>query len=156
MRARQLEKRPADIAAMRERVRKFRQEAADRNARNYNGLKAALRVPIGTLVLVKNTRIEMELNRKPKPRWLGPFIVLRRHSGGSYILAELDSSVIVDRIAAARVRLYHARADVRYNVKQIVENTPQYIWERANAPQAVDNEEEEEEVDEEERDDGPQ
>ncbi|EJD41808.1 hypothetical protein AURDEDRAFT_68242 [Auricularia subglabra TFB-10046 SS5] len=141
-RARQIEKRDEDIEAMRERVTQFRAKAAERMLRSYRGLKAPESVTPGTLVLVKNSRIELEHNRKPKPRWLGPFIVLRRHSGGSYILAELDSSVLVDRVAAARVRLYHARADVRYNVKQIVENAPKYVWERANAPQAVDDEEE--------------
>ncbi|EJD36648.1 hypothetical protein AURDEDRAFT_34300, partial [Auricularia subglabra TFB-10046 SS5] len=97
---------------MRERVTQFRAKAAERMLRSYRGLKAPESVAPGTLVLVKNSRIELEHNRKPKPRWLGPFIVLRRHSGGSYILAELDSSVLVDRVAAARVRLYHARADV--------------------------------------------
>ncbi|KZV95173.1 hypothetical protein EXIGLDRAFT_587487, partial [Exidia glandulosa HHB12029] len=66
----------------------------------------------GTLVLVKYKRIEMEHNRKPKPKWLGTFVVLKRHSGGSYILAELDRSVIVDRVAAFRIRLYVPRADV--------------------------------------------
>lgn len=144
LRARQLEKRPSDIAAMRERVRKFRQQSADRMLKNYKGLKAPERVKPGTLVLVKNKRIEMELNRKHKNRWLGPYIVLRQHGGtfqGSYILAELDTSVIVDRVAAARIRLYWPRVETRYNVSRIIEEAPKYVWERATGPQSVDDEE---------------
>ena len=148
-RSRQIEKRSEDIASIRERVRRFREKASERMLRSYKGLKAPKNIEPGTLVIVKNSRIEMEHNRKPKPRWLGPFIVLKRHSGGSYILTELDSSVIVDCIAAAHIRLHHARADVQYNVKQIIEGTPKYVWERANAKQAVDDEAEEEEADDE-------
>ena len=128
---------------MRERVRKFRQRAADRMMQNYNGLKAPLRVPPGTLVLVKNNRIEVEHNRKPKPRWLGPYIVIQQRGTsykGSYILAELNGAVMIQRYAAARVRLYYARATLRYNVQQIIKNTPTAIWERVTGTQNVDNE----------------
>lgn len=149
-RARQLEKRASDIAAMRKRIKAFRQDAADRMNRTYKGLKAPQCVQPGTLVLVKNTRIETEHNRKHKQRWLGPYIVLRQHGGtfqGSYILAELDRSVIIDRVAAARIRLYWPRHDVKYSVSRIIEETPQYVWERATAPQPVDHELPEEEED---------
>ena len=47
----------------------------------------------GDLILVHNSRIEKELNRKTKPHYLGPMVVLRRTTGGSYLLAELDSSI---------------------------------------------------------------
>ncbi|KZV79246.1 hypothetical protein EXIGLDRAFT_782605 [Exidia glandulosa HHB12029] len=111
-RARQLEKREEDIEIMCERVRKFRQAAADRTNPPYPGLRPPNDLRPGTLVLVKNKKIEIEHNRKPKPKWLGPFVVLKRHPGGSYILAKLDRSVIVDRVAAFRIRLYILRADV--------------------------------------------
>ncbi|KAH7917758.1 hypothetical protein BV22DRAFT_1025803 [Leucogyrophana mollusca] len=54
----------------------------------------------GDLVLVWHTVIEKSLNRKMRPRYLKPVIVLSRNRGGAYILAELDGSVF-DRPAAA-------------------------------------------------------
>lgn len=149
IRARQLEKRPADIAAMQERVRKFRQAAADRTRRTYKGLKAPECVKPGTLVLVKNSRIEMELNRKHKDRWLGPYIVVKQRGGtfqGSYILAELDHTVLKDRVGAARIRIYWPRHDTTYNVSTIIDGTPDHVWKSANGPQKVDDEEPEDEL----------
>ena len=111
--------------------------------RDYNGLKAPLRVPPGTLVLVKNNRIEVEHNRKPKPRWLGPYIVILQRGStfqGSYVLADLNGAVMVQRFAAARIRLYYARATLTYNVQQIIKNTPPAIWERVTGAQSVDDE----------------
>lgn len=60
----------------------------------------------GELVLIRNTRIEKELNRKTKPRYLGPFAVERRTTGGSYILRELDGTVSRRGIAAFRLLPY--------------------------------------------------
>ena len=47
---------------------------------------------------------------------------------------------MIQRYAAARVWLYYARATLRYNVQQIIKNTPTAIWERVTGTQNVDNE----------------
>ncbi|KAH9479604.1 hypothetical protein JR316_0008199 [Psilocybe cubensis] len=50
----------------------------------------------GDLVLVRNSQVEKEMNRKHKPRYLGPYEVVRQTRGGSYVLRELnDGSVIL-------------------------------------------------------------
>jgi len=47
----------------------------------------------GSLVLVKNSVIEILADRKIKPRYLGPMVIVRKLQGSAHILAELDSSV---------------------------------------------------------------
>jgi hypothetical protein len=63
----------------------------------------------GDLVLVCNTRIEKELNRKTKSRYLGPFVVEQRTRGGLYILSEMDGTISCRGIATFRLLPYIAR-----------------------------------------------
>src|ERR1700709_2885169 len=74
---------------------------------------------VGSLVLVRNSHVEVELNHKTKPRYLGPMIVLRRTVGGSYLLAELDGSVSRLRFAAFRLLPYHPRSRTRIPVTTV-------------------------------------
>ena len=57
----------------------------------------------GSLVLVRNTRIEKELNQRTKPQYLGPMVVLRWTTSRSYLLAELDG--VVSRLCYAAFQL---------------------------------------------------
>ena len=63
----------------------------------------------GSLVLVCNTCVEKELNWKMKPWYLSPMVVLRRTTGGSYLLAELDGAVSRLQYAAFRLIPYYPR-----------------------------------------------
>jgi hypothetical protein len=106
-RARQLQKRVEDIQGLEDKVLKARyasvkQFEASHTITNYDFAP-------GSYVLVRNSRVESELNRKTKPRYLGPMVVLRRTIGGSYLLAELDGSVSRMRYAAFRLVPYHPR-----------------------------------------------
>ena len=66
----------------------------------------------GDVVLYRNTRVEKEVSRKSKPRYLGPMIVVRRTYGGAYILAELDGTISLTRFAAFRVIPYFPRTNI--------------------------------------------
>jgi hypothetical protein len=63
-------------------------------------------------VLMQNTAIEKSLNRKMKPRYLGPLIVLSRNGGGAYILCELDRSVLRNTVAVFQLVPYSARKSI--------------------------------------------
>jgi hypothetical protein len=83
----------------------------------------------GDLVLIRNTAIEKTLNKKMKARYLGPMVVIRRNDGGSYIVAEMDGSVMQDKIAAFRVIPYFARRhiDLPEDLQEILDQSEEAI-----------------------------
>ena len=109
VRARQLLKRPEDLEQMKEKIWKARQMSAKRFEKTFERSIRTDSFEPGALVLIRNSRINLELNRKTKQRYLGPYIVVKRTKGGSYHLAELDGAILKGRIAAFRVVPYYAR-----------------------------------------------
>jgi hypothetical protein len=61
---------------------------------------------------MRNTQVEKSLNRKMRPRYIRPLIVISRNYGGAYILAELDGTVLHRPIAAFRLLPYFARKNI--------------------------------------------
>ena len=59
--------------------------------------------------MVRNSQVEKELDRKLKPHYLGPFEVVRRTQGGSYVLKEMDGTVSARGIAAFRLIPYYSQ-----------------------------------------------
>jgi hypothetical protein len=112
LRARQLRRREADLDTVKERLTKSRFASARQFEQKYANTIKVFDFEPGNLVLVRNSRIEMSLDRKAKPRYFGPMVVVRKTKGGSYILAELDGAVSKTRYAAFRVIPYHARSNV--------------------------------------------
>lgn len=109
LRIRQLAKRDSDLEQAAEVLRQSRLRSKEEFERRYaRRIKKSVFQP-GDLVLIRNTRIEKELNRKTKPRYLGPFEVVRQTQAGSYVVKELDGSTRSQGVAAFRMLPYYPR-----------------------------------------------
>jgi hypothetical protein len=109
LRIRQLERRPEDLehAAMVLKKARFKSKAQFEHKFRLRLQRKGF-LP-GELVLVRNTRVEKELNRKTKPRYLGPFIVERQTKGGSYVPREMNGTLSRRGVAAFRLVPYISR-----------------------------------------------
>lgn len=120
-RARQLLKRESDLAVIGERVIASRNQSRKQFEEQYRNTIVDFDFSPGDLVLVRNTRVELEANRKAKPRYLGPLAVVRRTAGGSYELTELNGAVSLHRYAAFRLVPYFPRSKLAVPVTSIIE-----------------------------------
>ena len=111
LRARQLSKRPEDLESMRDVVSKSRIKFLERWEKKHSSRIVDFDFKPGALVLVRNTRIKDTLNKKTKPRYLGPMIVVRKTIGTSYIVAELDGAQSHLRVAGFRLIPYLLRTE---------------------------------------------
>jgi hypothetical protein len=104
-----LQKRSQDLHRLHSAVYSARCKAARRFEKVHARTIRDFDFHRGDLVLVRNTAIEKSLNRKMRPRYEGPFIIVSRNYGGAYIVAELDGSLFHRPIAAFRVVPYLSR-----------------------------------------------
>jgi len=92
-------------------------------------------------VLMRNTAIEKALNRKMRPQYLGPLIVISRNRGGAYILAKLDGSLFDRPTAAFRLIPYFYRSRIDLPpLEQLLDVSRQRLDELRNST-AVDPDE---------------
>ncbi|KAF5330092.1 hypothetical protein D9758_018819 [Tetrapyrgos nigripes] len=106
----------------------------------------------GDLVLVRNSRVSNDLGRKAKPRWLGPYAIVRRTKGGSYVIRELNGAVLLQGIAASRLLSYVSHSDPL--LQQLAAGLPQTDdqldtdWREPPAPTS-DSEEDDDDIEDE-------
>ena len=104
IRARQLEKRQDNLAAIHTYILKSRFASAQQFERRHAHTICDFDFKPGVLILVCNPSVEHD---KVKPRYCGPMVVVRRTCNGTYRLAELDGVVSRLRYAAFRLVPYH-------------------------------------------------
>jgi hypothetical protein len=113
LRIRQLSRHEEDITRASENLRNARFRSKEQFEKRYRKRLMRKTYKPGDIVLARNMRIEMEHDRKTKPRYLGPFEVDRQTKGGSYILKELDGHIKRQGYAAFRLLPYITRHDNR-------------------------------------------
>jgi hypothetical protein len=109
---RQIQKHDSDIEKAAEMLHKLRLRSKRQFNIRYQKRLQKSEYKEGSLVLVRNTRLEMTLNKfKLDPRYLGPYEVVQQTAGGNYILKELDGTVHMEPYAAFRLISYVTRDD---------------------------------------------
>jgi hypothetical protein len=112
LRIQQLERRDEDIRNAIETLYKSRLRSKERFDERYKNTILTKLPSAGDLVLVRNSSIEKRLDRKTKPRYLGPFEVVRRTERGNYVLKDLNGVVSPRAIGGRRIYPYIARDDL--------------------------------------------
>ena len=113
-RIQQLQKKPEDIERAAATLKENRLRSKQQYEQRFQARLVQDTYTPGTLVLVRNSATERELDKKSKPRYLGPYQVVRLRTGGhSYVLQELDGTVWKQAVAAFRIIPYVPRQDKR-------------------------------------------
>jgi transposase InsO family protein len=134
LRMRQLERREEDLATAARALRKARFKSKEEYEWKYKKRLRRDHYRPGELVMLRNSGEEMKMNRKTKQRYLGPYEVIRRTTGGSYVLQEMDGSVLAQGAAAFRLLPYVSRHD-----KEILKEIARIAAEREEESESEDD-----------------
>jgi hypothetical protein len=107
-----LQKCQQDLAKLKDCVHTARNHAALWFEREHAATIQDFDFKQGDLILMRNTVIEKVLNRKMRPHYTEPMIVISHNKGGADILCELDGTMYHTPVAAFRVVPYFVRTNI--------------------------------------------
>ena len=67
----------------------------------------------GDLVLIYNIAIEKVLNRKIRPQYFGPMLVISRNCSGAYIICNMNGTLMYTPVVAFWVIPYFAQKHIK-------------------------------------------
>ncbi|EJC98543.1 uncharacterized protein FOMMEDRAFT_96021 [Fomitiporia mediterranea MF3/22] len=118
----QLQKCLANLQAITECVHADQIASLQQFEETYKHLIKDFNFEPSQLVLIHNSKSQMDLGQKAKLYYLRPYIVVCHTQGGSYIVAELDGSVSCLHITVFCLVLYFAYTTLSILVTHLVEN----------------------------------
>ena len=107
-----LQKHREHLSQLHSKVYEARLAAAMRFEKEHSNTIKDFNFKLGDLVLIQHMAIEKALNRKMRPRYQGPAIVISRNRGSAYIIAELDSTLADRPVATFHVIPYFVRTKI--------------------------------------------
>jgi len=116
-RACQLQKRPADLAAIHNRITASCFASARRFKKQHANMIHNFNFASGALVLVRSTSSDMD---KMRPQYYSPMVILQHTHHGAYRLSELDGAISHLCYATFQLILYHAHSCSFIPVTQVV------------------------------------
>ncbi len=112
LRAKQLERREEDIGIASANTLKTRQRAVDDYMRRNAHRIRHKQYEVGSWVLLHETWLDAQHGNKGALRWAGPYVV-HGVSENTYMLRELDGSLLRSRVAGSRLRMFYFRDDLQ-------------------------------------------
>ncbi|EIM87302.1 uncharacterized protein STEHIDRAFT_56242 [Stereum hirsutum FP-91666 SS1] len=114
LRMRQLEKHPEELARASQKLIEHRLQSKEYFERRFHkrlrtGKEDAEYLKPGQWILIRNSAIEEQLNRKTMQRYIGPFIIVRQTRNGAWVIKDPDGTVHRRAVAAFRIVPYIAR-----------------------------------------------
>lgn len=115
LRMRQLEKHPEELARASQKLIEHRLQSKEYFERRFHkrlrtGKEDAEYLRPGQWILIRNSAIEEQLNRKTMQRYIGPFIIVRQTRNGAWVIKDPDGTVHRRAVAAFRIVPYIARS----------------------------------------------
>ncbi|KAI0040407.1 hypothetical protein FA95DRAFT_1454415, partial [Auriscalpium vulgare] len=111
LRAQQIARRDAHMADIYAEIRKNRQRSVDDFNAKHAGKFSFSDFAPGMWVLRHETWLDNQHGNKDQWRWAGPFIIHEKRDNKSYVLRELDGTVIRGHVTAHRLKLFYYRAE---------------------------------------------
>ena len=111
LRIRQLERRPEDVEAAKERLKNARLKNKDYFDKRHRLRSKA--IGKGDWVLVYDSSLDNQhtVMRKFSKRWFGPYVVKNVHEIATYSLSKLDGTEMKTPIAGKRIKVFKRRED---------------------------------------------
>ena len=142
LRIQQLQKRDQDLEAAAATLHRHRFKSKQQFEQRYRRLLWKDNFDPGSLVIVRNSAKDKSLDKKYSPRYLGPYEVVRRTKGGSYVLKELDGTIMRQGVAAIRLLPYVSRTDSRLKqlANEVDDEEDSMLQENSDLEDFIENE----------------